>query len=121
MLSVGQQPTTYIVKKRLVLQAFRSSVYLEGIFFYESITMFNNVRRIFLFDKNSLNSSSSDTASTSSTRITNTTDPSTSTIHDSSVDSGISSPLDQFEIIPLIPMHRVTFISHSQIHLCFCY
>jgi len=71
--------------------------------------MFNNVRRIFLFDENSLNSSSSDTASTSSTRITNTTDPSTSTIHDSSVDSGISSPLDQFEIIPLIPMHLGDF------------
>ncbi|XP_054789305.1 ATP synthase subunit a [Prosopis cineraria] len=170
--------------------------------------MFNNVRRIFLFDENSLNS---DTASTSSTRITNTTDPSTNdssvfsfdtsspdrngifedhpglnpdservvelqseihenlrelmpnnseqevlvaaeavhaesgdisflehtleelnekgiasesfqealnyqaqmapsnTIHDSSVFSGISSPLDQFEIIPLIPMHLGDF------------
>ena len=52
------------------------SVFMEVIFFSQSITMLNNVRRIFFFDENSLNSSSSDTTSTSSTTITNTSAPS---------------------------------------------
>ncbi|KAK7375943.1 hypothetical protein VNO78_35258 [Psophocarpus tetragonolobus] len=38
--------------------------------------MLNNLRRIFLFDENSLNSSSSDNSSTSRTRINNTSAPS---------------------------------------------
>ena len=53
-------------------------------------TMLNNLRRVFLFDENSLNSSSSDNSSTYSTRIKKTTDPST-TIDDYSFKSSDTS------------------------------
>lgn len=60
--------------------------------------MFNNLRRVCLFDENSINSSSSENYSTYSTRIKNTTDPSTTiTIDDSSLKSSDTSAPSNYE------------------------
>lgn len=67
--------------------------------------MFNNVRRIFLFDENSLNSSSSDTASTSSTRITKTTNQSTTTINDYSFKSSDTPAPSNYETYGIFEDH----------------
>lgn len=72
MLSVGQQPTKVLYSSSLLVQEGLSFC-MEGIFLSQSIPMFNQFGRIFLFDENSLNSSatSSITSSQSTTTITN--------------------------------------------------
>nr|GMD12986.1 cytochrome C oxidase subunit 1 [Ipomoea batatas] len=61
MLSVGQQPTTTLAIYLFTTPTGLTELScLEGISLSQSSHMFNNFRRIFNFDENSLNSSSSD-------------------------------------------------------------
>lgn len=141
MLSVGQQPTTtlsiYLFTTPTGLTELSC---LEGISLSQSIHMFNNFRRIFSFDENSLNSSSSDNTAIHNKLAELMTNKSAQDVlvaaealHGESDNIGFlehllddftkngvggeaykdamdlvkngGSPLDQFEIIPLIPMN----------------